>query len=225
MKNKSEFLKVVNNPIFNVDGVERYSGVYQVKKETLSHHITDVSLLSYIIALKLNTYGENLDKGLILEKCLLHDLEETLTGDIPRSTKYYCKSGLEAMQGVADDAMHKITDLIDGSSEIFELWGTAKYGKEGMILKLADMICVVRKVMIEVGLLNNNYFLKVAHEVRGFLSELAKTADLSVFCKDSQDYLHALISDAVDVLNDIINTHQYEYCTYGVDSHLFGNSN
>ena len=41
---KSEFLKVVNNPIFNVDGVERYSGVYQVKKETLSHHITDVSL-------------------------------------------------------------------------------------------------------------------------------------------------------------------------------------
>lgn len=218
---ESEFLKLVNNPVFNVDGVERYSGVYQVKKETLSHHITDVSLLSYVLTLKLNTYGENLDKGIVLEKCLLHDMEEVLTGDIPRSTKYYCQEGLLAMQGVADDAMGVITELIDGSEDMMELWDNAKKGKEGVILKLADMLCVVRKVTMEVGLLNNNYFLKVATEVRDFLSELYVKVDLSEFKEPSKEYIRTLIMDAVDVLTDIIESHQYEYTKYGINHNLF----
>lgn len=217
----NEFLKMVNNPIFNTNATVRYSGIYQQKEETLSHHITDVSLLAYALTLKLNKFGEDLDKGLVLEKVLLHDLDEVLTGDIPRSTKYYSEEGLTAMQGVAVDAMTKLSSIIDGGEEIFEIWDSAKKGKEGLVLKLADMICVTRKVITEIGLLNNNYFLKVAYEVCNYLTELKDTFDYEPFCEESRDYIDKLLNGCIEVVTELLDHRQYEFDTYGICNNIF----
>lgn len=215
----NQFLELINNPALNTDNTIRYSLMYQVKKEDLSHHITEVSLLSYFIALKLNENGENLDIGSILERVLLHDLDEVLTGDIPRSTKYYNPEGLHAMKMVAEDAIKKLSDRLDGAEEIVEKWRTAKEGKEGMILVLSDMLCVARKVVTEVKLLGNGYFLKVAYEMLDNLAEVAQK-DFSEFSPTSQEYIRGLIHDATEVMSNLV-TGDDRLERYGVINNVF----
>ena len=136
------FLDLINIPVLNTDNTIRYSLMFQSKPESLSHHIAEVGVLSYILALRLNSYGENLDIGDILEKVILHDLDEVLTGDIPRGTKYYSDAGLQAMRGIAHDAISTLANQLEGGDIIVNKWKEAKNGREGTILVLTDMLCV-----------------------------------------------------------------------------------
>lgn len=200
----NQFLELINNPALNIDNTIRYSLMYQIKEESLSHHIAEVSILSYLTALKLNSYGENLDVGLILEKVILHDLDEVLTGDIPRSTKYYTEEGLNAMRGIADAAILRLASQLEGGEKIVDKWRQAKKGKEGMILELCDMLCVARKVVTEVKILGNGYFLKVAYEMVDNLKKLGQE-DFSEFGAESRNYITGVIHDAIEVMHSLIS--------------------
>ena len=200
------FLELVNIPALNTDNAIRYSLMYQIKEESLADHIADVGVLSYLLTLRFNSYGENLNVGDVLEKVLLHDLDEVLTGDIPRSTKYYSDAGLNAMRGVALDAITKLAEGLPGSEGLVEKWKSAKQGKEGSVLVLSDMLCVARKVVTEVKILGNGYFLKVAYEMIDNLTELKKeleSGELSKFNEDSRAYINQLIHDAIGVMEEL----------------------
>ena len=170
----------------------------------------------------LNSYGENLDIGLVLEKVILHDLDEVLTGDIPRSTKYYSEEGLKAMRSVADDAISRLASQLDGGDQIVSKWRDAKKGKEGMVLELCDMLCVARKVVTEVKILGNGYFLKVAYEMVNNLRELGEE-DFSEFNADSRSYIFGLIHDAIEVMHGLISGDD-RLERYGIINNVFKKS-
>lgn len=217
----NQFLELIGNPALNTDNTIRYCLLYQVKEESLSHHIAEVSILAYLMTLRLNSYNENLDAGQVLEKVILHDLDEVLTGDIPRSTKYYSQEGLHALKGVAEDAITKLARSLDGGESIVEKWRTAKEGKEGMVLVLCDMLCVARKVVTEVKLLGNGYFLKVAYEMIDNLKELSQK-DFSAFNPDSRAYIMGLIHDAIEVMSSLISGDD-RMDRYGIINNVFTN--
>jgi 5'-deoxynucleotidase YfbR-like HD superfamily hydrolase len=217
------FLELVNIPALNTDNAIRYSLMYQIKEESLADHIADVGVLSYLLTLRFNSYGENLNVGDVLEKVLLHDLDEVLTGDIPRSTKYYSDAGLNAMRGVALDAITKLAEGLPGSEGLVEKWKSAKQGKEGSVLVLSDMLCVARKVVTEVKILGNGYFLKVAYEMIDNLTELKKeleSGELSKFNEDSRAYINQLIHDAISVMEEL-TCGDDRLTRYGVINNVF----
>lgn len=217
------FLELVNIPALNTDNAIRYSLMYQIKEESLADHIADVGVLSYLLTLRFNSYGENLNIGDVLEKVLLHDLDEVLTGDIPRSTKYYSDAGLNAMRGVALDAITKLAEGLPGSEGLVEKWKSAKQGKEGSVLVLSDMLCVARKVVTEVKILGNGYFLKVAYEMIDNLTELKKeleSGELSKFNEDSRAYINQLIHDAIGVMEEL-TCGDDRLTRYGVINNVF----
>lgn len=218
---ENRFLELINNPALNVDNTIRYSLMYQIKEESLSHHISEVCIMSYFTALRLNSYGEDLDIGLLLEKVILHDLDEVLTGDIPRSTKYYSKEGLNAMRGVADDAIVRLVSQLEGAESIVDKWRQAKKGKEGVVLELCDMLCVARKVVTEVKILGNGYFLKVAYEMIDNLKNLAKE-DFGEFNLESRAYIQELIHDAVEIMSTLISGDD-RLERYGIIHNIFMN--
>lgn len=205
----NQFYKLINNPILNTDNTIRYSLLYQSKPESLAHHITDVSTLSYLLALQLiHECDEELNVGLLLEKVLVHDFDEVLTGDIPRTTKYYSEEGLTALREVASDAMKVLASTVPGGARLEDTWKSAKQGKEGMILEVSDMICVSRKVVTEFSMLGNGYFLKVAYEMGRNLDELRNelddpSTDFSLFNKSSIRVLKGLLRDARMAMADI----------------------
>ena len=223
-ENSNKFLELINSQILNTDNTVRYSLIYQTKIETLSDHITDVMLLSYLIALRLNSYGEQINVGLLLEKVLLHDLDEVLTGDIPRTTKYYSEAGLQAMREVADDAIKVIADSFLGAEGIVDTWRESKSGKEGIILHLTDMICVAKKTVKEIKMLGNGYFLKVAYEMRSNLDNLIeeidnKSYEFKLFNEKSLDYLRDVVSDAHVIMSELCNDSRLT--KYGVIDSVF----
>lgn len=220
------FLELVNIPALNTDNTIRYSLMYQIKEESLADHIADVGVLSYLLTLRFNSYGEKLNVGDVLEKVLLHDLDEVLTGDIPRSTKYYSEAGLYAMKGVALDAITRLANSLPGSEGLVDKWKSAKQGKEGSVLVLADMLCVARKVVTEVKILGNGYFLKVAYEMIGNLNELKKeleSGELSNFNEDSRAYINQLIHDAIGVMEELTSGDD-RLTRYGVINNVFSKS-
>lgn len=222
----NKFLELANLPILNTDNTIRYSLMYQIRPESLSDHITEVSMLSYIIATNLNNRGESINIGLVLKKVLLHDVDEVLTGDIPRTTKYYTKESLSSMRYVADEAIKHITDnYINDNGKTLELWRSAKDGKEGFIVDLSDMLCVARKVVREYAILGNTYFLKVAYEMD---SNLDNT--ISKFLKDKKDdftkesvkYISDLLIDAKALMEEYIEDSKFK--KYGIDHNVFKTS-
>lgn len=207
-KLNNDFGKLIKNPFFNINNTIRYSMVYQVQPESLSHHISEVSLLGYLIALKLNTeFNEDIDIGKYLEKVLCHDLDEVVTGDIPRTTKYYDDRGLTEFRRISYEVMNNIKKSDNIYKRVVSNWNDAKSGKEGFLLHLVDMLCVAHKVIIELDILGNGYFKKVAKEMVSNLEVLYEdkvfTTNIYDFNKESIEYLKSLIRSAYCIVSEL----------------------
>lgn len=218
-----KFIKMISTPPMRNDQIIRYSGVRQTDPETLSIHLIDLQMMGYTIIKRMNLeYGEDIDTGKFLEKALLHDMDEVLTGDMPRSTKYYNPTILEEMKKVGEDAMRQVADNFFNDDEVFDIWDASKSGKEGVMVKVVDMLGVASKVLKEVELLGNNYFLKVAYEVRSHLLQLNDyLLEHSPFNERATTYLMDFIVEAHDEVERVWQERKLLAQRYGILDNIF----
>ena len=209
MNNNNKFLKLVSSPLMNLDHTYRYSGTKLVEPESLSQHIVDTIMLGLkIIDISNHKASECvLDKSKYVMKAITHDLEEVVTGDIPRPLKYYDENTTSSLKHVADQVAYLFFKKeFFGSNYYYVTWSNAKSDKEGFILKLVDTLVVCSKVVKEVSLLHNYYMIRVAHEVSQYLIELRE--EFSDICpiqnEKIRDYLLSIITDAIDSMRDIL---------------------
>lgn len=210
---------VAFNPLTRMDDIQRYSGTYQVRPESLAVHICDVTIMAYLISVQLtDEFGESLDRGLLLEKCVLHDLDEVITGDIPRNTKYATMEIKSAMDNLQDSVLDIVYKYIPNRN-IIQLCKDAKHGKEGLILRLVDLLGVVRKVLIEIRMCGNLAFLRVVEELLDHLKYL-DTLDLSEFNPKSQEWIRALIKDAQNSIMAIHIKHKTDISDFAIEENV-----
>lgn len=205
---KVNFTTLAFNPLSRMSEVCRYSSVYQEVNETLAEHVAEVSTMSYLIAKKLISMGEIVNIGDLLEKCLLHDMDEVLTGDVPRNTKYATTAVHTELNKVADEAV-KLIEAMLGDVSVFSVWSNAKSGKEGVILKIVDMLCVVKKCVTEIELRGNLSFLKVVSEVEIHLGKML--SDDSTYSAFDKDESKSLLRDLVGQAKDEVTTIRVRY--------------
>lgn len=197
----NKFNQFTSCPLMNMHNIFRYSGVKLSEPESLSSHIVEVQMMGYMILDHLNhTYNEGLDYGLYLEKAFHHDLEESLTGDVSRPLKYHNPKVLKELQDVAEHTARELyTKYFDNYDRMIQLWDNAKHGKEGILVKIVDMLVVASKALREVELLNNNYFLKVVYEVSHYLEgTIDYVTKNSPYNEGSTKYLLDLMNDALN---------------------------
>lgn len=214
---ENEFLKLVSSPLMNLDHTYRYSGTKLVEPESLSQHIIDTIMMGLKIIDSINSKTiEQVDPSSYAMKAIYHDLEEVITGDIPRPLKYYNDETLKSLRGVADEVAKKFfsSQFYDHDSVHYDLWSEAKEGREGYILKIVDVLVVASKVVKEVDLLNNYYMLRVAHEVERYLGEIDQNLknDISrLFYLDPEkvySILDGIVLDAITAMKDILYEHK-----------------
>lgn len=168
-----DFTSMMTNPLLNTNHISRYSGVKLAEPETLDTHIVNVGMLGMMLIDELNeNCEENISQALYLEKVFHHDADEALTGDVTRTLKYHNDEVHTELQKVADEtaqAMYK--RYFNNHDYFYSIWDHAKSGKEGGILKIADMLDVAIKALKEVTLLNNMYALRIIYEVRHYLKD------------------------------------------------------
>lgn len=215
-----DFTTLAFNPLSRMNEVSRYSSVYQETNETLAEHVTEVSTMSYLIAKTLMSFGEKVDIGSLLERCLLHDMDEVLTGDIPRNTKYATVEVHEELNKVACEAVGLIEGMLN--INLLWVWETAKKGKEGVILKIVDMLCVVKKCVTEIELRGNLTFLKVVAELETHLTNmLSNVQAYEEFEKtESREFLKNLVSQSKDEVTTIRVRYQHIIDKYHIKENV-----
>lgn len=213
----NEFLNIINSPLCKTKAITRYSGTRQNQIETLSDHVLDVSMMSYYIARNLITRGVQVDIGLLLQKCIIHDVDEVLIGDIPRMTKYSSEACHKALNNLANETAKTLSLDIDGTDYTYNIWKDDKDATlEGTILRVTDMLSVANKVILEIEFHHNIGFFKVATEISHYLTDVSTKVIDSVKDYHAVVYLTKIIDDTRKVMDNLIEEYRPKIDQYNI---------
>lgn len=150
-------IRRINKTAREMCTIDRYSQTRLINPESVLEHTGFVCFCSLMIAGELNKVGECVDIANLMSKAAIHDIEETITGDISCPTKYANDEILAEIKKVERDAAEVICKYLDESKEqfLFQIWNEAKDGKDGFIVALSDKLAVVYKVQQEVEFFGN----------------------------------------------------------------------
>jgi 5'-deoxynucleotidase YfbR-like HD superfamily hydrolase len=150
--------------------VTRFSGDNFIQPEKLESHIIEMVGLAF--DLHFNVGGFDINKLLYL--ILIHDLDESVTVDIPRPFKYSSDEFRVALNKAVSNYM---VNLGLDNKFLLDCLNAKSLGIEGKVLELIDLYQVYLKVKLEESLGNTN--LKEHHNnVVDSLTKLGKESDI-----------------------------------------------
>lgn len=139
----------------------RYSALPVVFRENVAEHSFWTALIGMTIAAEIS--GDSQLIGEVAAKALLHDIEESMTGDLIRDMKYHDGDVRDAIRKVEVEFARSIFEAIGGQAgNLLEVyWRMAKDDSpSGRIVALADLLCVISYVDHEQSLGNNTKEMK-----------------------------------------------------------------
>jgi len=147
--------------------VIRYSSIDHGRDQNIAEHSYYVILYALLIAKDCIKDGMEIDLQRVLVDCVMHDVDECLSGDFVRSFKYANEEMHRMMDAMASTGCKKLLVLL-GCSELHENWVNAKDVKtlEGQIVLLVDLLEVVAYCIsrIKVGNREMQTILRGAYE-------------------------------------------------------------
>jgi 5'-deoxynucleotidase len=194
-----EILKIART----LSSVQRYSHTRLLNPESVLEHSGFVGLICYSICEKLNSAGEDFDTGIAVTKSIVHDIDETITGDIPRPTKYYSSDITKSLKKLAGDAVTSLSRKTDLPGLVGD-WEFSKHGKEGAVVALVDIIAVVNKVWQETVEFGNHSLSGVVGPTSDILSR--RLDELDKFLDGAgRDVLMEIANDLDVMLQEVQN--------------------
>jgi 5'-deoxynucleotidase YfbR-like HD superfamily hydrolase len=171
--------------------VNRYSGYPALVKENVAEHSWQTSVYCLMIAKDFQLHDIPVDLGLLLQRAIVHDLDESMSGDVIRSFKYAIPELKEAMTRAAEIVfVPEIQKLVRENSYlernksdilvkyITDLWRScsAITDIEGLILKVADFLTVLCYSMREYAM-GNKLIVTIIKEVLGYIVKVIIDAE------------------------------------------------
>lgn len=174
--------------------VRRWSQIHCTREESSLEHTAAVGL----IALKIGSecpYEVNVAR--LLTKAMLHDMEETITGDIMTPVKYHNEVLTKAIKDFENESAKIVSHVFGHWS--YEFWYSAKDESiEGCIIRIADKASVVYKYKQEIAL-GNTSFLQYEQNIWEALYAIKLETD--PLFPDLTIYIHQLM----DILQEKTN--------------------
>ncbi len=125
-------------------------------------YYVSISALFVLDLLQQNGYAKSVDRGELLSKALLHDIEEGISSDLPHPVKYALKKqGVNLDEVALDYAKEVLGELFN---ELLPYWVFSKAGDDGAIIKLADRIALAIYMIREINL-GNRYLMVEADNI------------------------------------------------------------
>lgn len=126
--------------------VWRFSAQPMIQRENVAEHSFWTAIIAVTIAYEIESKVDqpNLAAEVAL-RSILHDIEETMTGDLVRSMKYFNVATRQAIAKVEDEfAAVLFNGLGETGGKMMHIWTTAKdVSLAGQVVALADLLCVL----------------------------------------------------------------------------------
>lgn len=199
------FKRIYESPLRNLNNVVRYSGVFCMKPENDGYHSIDMMAMAMTIADIIESRTDTkVDRRDLIYRCYIHDMDESLMGDISRVIKYYNDDIYNSINNVVDELM------TEAYSD--ELVRDIKSSKDkdnvcGLIVKISDTLQSSMKIYEECKL-GNFHFKKIIVENVKFVSnlkQLIKSSKLSESNPDIIGVLDEIISSFEGNLSFLVN--------------------
>lgn len=203
----SYFNEIYESPLRNLNNVTRYSGVFCIKPENDGYHTIDMmSMCMKIADIIEESTSTVIDRRDLIYRCYLHDMDESLMGDISRNIKYYNDDIYRSINEVVDDLMSK-----NFSSELVKDINSSKDKDNvcGLIVKISDTLQSSIKIYEECKL-GNFHFKKIIEENINFVINLKKiitssdgiSYNVSVILTDIIHDFEKILLDEITRLNN-----------------------
>ena len=152
--------------------------------------------------------AHKLDTGKALKKAIVHDIDEVITGDIPRPTKYYNERSIALFEEMAEAGIDQIIkELQIDNLDMKNDWGQSKSGREGAIVAFADLSSVVYKLWEEIVMLGNRKLFRQSEQVSKYLMKFEdKIKGDSLFTGAQQVIIYKSIEQLYAILRQIVKT-------------------
>lgn len=172
--------------------IVRFSTKPTVRKQNVAEHSYFVALIAMIVCERLINKGIQIDKADVLEKCLVHDISESVSGDMPRVVKEENEEIRLMIGNLEDRVFEKITESlpedIKKSLHSSYTWFEDYAKLENRIVKFADILENGLFVLCEMDLGNKN-MSDVQRNVKRWLDEYDEdeimTALTRAYCLES----------------------------------------
>lgn len=188
--------------------VYRYSSLPLNRRENVAEHTFYATFnVLWMYEQLRDIPGVDLDLGMLLKRATVHDLDESLTGDFLRIVKY----GVPGLKSLLDSASGILVEKLEQQLHMSfrDDWACAKEdGIDGLIMKIADLWCVVSFIVEEIRT-GNRHFLSAVPEVQGYFADLVMESEslegeevralMTRWCTDTI----ALMSNAVSNTDDV----------------------
>ena len=150
----------------------RYSSIPVLVRENVAEHSFWTAIIAVTIAIEMNMSRQAI--GEVALKSLLHDIEESMTGDLIRDMKYFDEETREAIGRVENEFASRIFSKLGAIGPWFEGWWTNSKDNSpaGRVVALADLLCVIMYVEHERTLGNAN---KALSEIRSDCAKLIES--------------------------------------------------
>ena len=149
MKTKETFI----DHICKLTSIPRFTGSYLVQPQSGADHAYRVTMIALIIVDEYNNRNKKkISREEVLMKSLLHDVEESIIGDLPSPVKYITPEFRESVRLVEEKVMKDVVLKSAGSKskEYYKHWQQAKKDKSGKIVKIADKLEGFIKINFEI---------------------------------------------------------------------------
>jgi 5'-deoxynucleotidase YfbR-like HD superfamily hydrolase len=200
----------------DMSAVQRFSRIRMVHPENVLTHTGMVCLFAYSIGSLLRTKAHRelrpLDLGAIMARAVAHDIDETITGDIVRPTKYFSAIIRQELAGLEAKGVDNVANALDLPVLVTD-FETAKLGREGYVVKMADLLAALCTVFIEVMVCGNRAMVQPARNMRHVLVKLRPadsgkwTAEERSIIDDLLDEAHCLLEEVIQCAPPLVSVH------------------
>lgn len=137
--------------------IVRFSNSHRIQDESVAEHSFSTALYSLVIGEDLRDQGVEINVELAVKRALLHDIEESHSGDFIRQFKHSDPILKEAIEKASEKfAVQLFREMSpQGATKLLKLWANAKERTcEGMLVEFADFLSVLAYIAREVKMGN-----------------------------------------------------------------------
>ena len=158
--------------------ITRFSICPRTHDESVAEHSYYTAYIAMMLGLALQADGITVNMGLVLTRALMHDVDESYSGDFIRMFKHSSLSLKLAIDNANSGFVQKFChDTGPGLPTLPEAWAFAKDATvEGAIVSLADFMSVVSYIIQEIKAGNHNMFEHL-DDLRHFYDTFPKKAE------------------------------------------------